>query len=122
MIHRWVLACALSPGCATLMNGTTQEITLNTTPPGATVVIDGRPDEGRTTPATVVLARRQSHTIRFRKAGYEDLERTVYTRMSGYAFFDGVLGLLPLLFDAAVGSAWDLEPGALDERLVRSVE
>lgn len=48
---------------------------LDTTPPGATVAIDGAP-HGETTPTLVPLPRGE-HRVRLQHAGYADVERTV---------------------------------------------
>jgi hypothetical protein len=66
----WLLLCAFVCGvsasnCATVVNGPTQKIGISSTPLGAAVVIN---DQMRVlTPASVPLARDQSHTFVFKK-------------------------------------------------------
>ena len=59
-------------GCATLVNGTTQKLIVNSNPPGATFEVDG---QSGVTPGTVEVSRREkTHTIHIHKPGYEPAE------------------------------------------------
>lgn len=71
-----VLWCAVamagplfSGGCATIVNGKTQEISIATNPPGATAVID----DGQMcmTPGKVTLARNKDYLITITKDGFQ---------------------------------------------------
>jgi PEGA domain len=61
-------------GCATLVNGTSQQVSFSSDPPGATVIADGI--NVGTTPVTFSLTRRDSHAIRIKKTGYVPYETT----------------------------------------------
>jgi len=57
-------------GCATVFRGSNQKIKMVTDPPGASLVVDGKP---YTTPTTVVLKRNKPHVVTITKEGYEGL-------------------------------------------------
>lgn len=64
-----LIVAAFLPGCATITRGTTQEISVDSTPQGSRVeTTDGAT---YTTPAAIKLKRNISHTLNFEKAGYE---------------------------------------------------
>ena len=70
-IYPFILGALLAfSGCATLFSGTDEEITFNSEPPGATVIIDGI--AVGTTPTTVVVDR----------PGLEEMDVTV--QIEGY--------------------------------------
>jgi uncharacterized protein YceK len=79
-------AAVLLSGCATLLEGTSQEILISTNPAGATCTLER---EGQviatvnTTPgAALVKRRKQDITVRCKKEGFED---AVYVNDSGLA-------------------------------------
>src|SRR2546422_4842648 len=59
----------LASSCATIINGTTQKIPVNSVPSGARVII------GETTvyktPTVIDLPRKENHTLQFELEGYE---------------------------------------------------
>lgn len=71
---RAALAVALSAliataaGCGTAVYGTSEDIPVASEPPGASVIVDGKP-VGET-PLTVNLSRKDSHSIQIQKSGY----------------------------------------------------
>lgn len=105
----WALACALGwsvllSGCATIVNGTTQKIGVGSTPTGADVMIDNQ--QHIITPATIPLARDQSHSFVFKKEGYQDDSFVITSSTSGWIWGNVLLGgLVGGVVDFASGGA-----------------
>ncbi len=96
-----LLLCLLC-GCATLFRGNTQEVRIDSYPPGAAGDVDGMSIQ---TPAKLMLKRNESHTIILRKQGYREF-RVQVKRQFAWAPF-----LPDLLFWKVLGSK-DLSAGA----------
>lgn len=73
--------CILSSGCASIIHGTTQELSLSSNPSGARVQADG--NQMGETPTKVTLKRKTDHVLVFNKEGYEQEQRTVMHVVSG---------------------------------------
>src|SRR5215470_5998701 len=104
----WALVCALGcslfvSGCATVVNGTTQKIGVSSTPIGADVLVDNQ--QHVITPATVSLARDQSHSFVFKKEGYQDDSFVITSGTSGWVWGNVLLG-------GIVGGVVDFASGA----------
>ena len=109
-----VLVAALLPGCATLLEGTSQEILVSTNPAGAACTLER---EGQTiatvavTPGAALVQRRKYDiTIKCKKDGFED---AVYVNNSGLAS-GAVAGNVAadLLLTAGLSSIVDSASGA----------
>jgi hypothetical protein len=93
-------------GCATILRGTKQTVTI-TSDPSEADVIDQPSGTAFVTPATVKLSRGQYHTLHARKAGYADQQLPMRREVSvGYWIADG----LGTLF---IGTAIDFGTGAI---------
>ncbi|MGH7273739.1 MAG: PEGA domain-containing protein [Nitrospiria bacterium] len=93
----------LLPGCAGLINGSTQEISITSNPSEANVSVEGLQLK---TPANVNLSRKASHTAKFEKEGYEPAIERMERRPSWWILLDALWGLLffiPLLTDLGSG-------------------
>lgn len=123
-------AAALSlTACATIIGSTTQPVTFQSTPEGATISITNRAGEKihtGITPATVTLNRGagyfkpESYTVRFQKDGYEPKEVVVAGNVNGWYFgniiFGGlVLGML--IVDPLSGAMFTLDADKVDQAL-----
>ena len=107
-VGRGLLLVALPTlaGCATILRGTNQAVTVTSDPPGADVT-DQPSGDTFTTPATVKLSRAQYHTLHARKSGYKPQQLPMRREASvGYWFADG----LGTLF---IGTAIDFGTGAI---------
>lgn len=106
-------------GCATIFNGTTQTVNVQSEPPGASVAItdrDGKPVHTGTAPMTVTLERgagyfrSQSYKMVFSKPGFADKELLVESSISGWyignILFGGLIGMLAV--DPATGAMYSL--------------
>jgi hypothetical protein len=120
MRRAMLLAVAVSAsGCATLINGTRQRLTIDSTPSGArvTVLPAGITFE---TPGEVELARRNVHTVRVAFDGY--CPETIYIdRVASDVAYGNLLlgGFIGLLVDTENGSAFTLEPDTVAVTLRR---
>lgn len=99
----------LSTGCATIVNGKTQELSVATVPPGATVMIDGQ--QTLITPSTVTLRRNKDYVLTFTLEGYQTQIVPVTSVLSGWLFGNLLLGgIIGGGVDAATGAAFTLTP------------
>jgi hypothetical protein len=102
--------------CSTVLNTTTQEIEIKTTPANAKVVIDGR--KFGTTPQIVNIERGRDHVIKLTLDGY-DLYETQLTGKISFWFWCNVLnGIVPgMLIDMITGSMYSLFPDTINVEL-----
>jgi hypothetical protein len=105
----------LSGGCATLTKGTSQPVTVQTEPEGATCTLTR---DGSTvavvnpTPGTVTVGK--SHTelaVRCAKSGYLDAVGTIGSKFQAMTFGNILFGgLIGVVVDAASGATAEYEP------------
>src|SRR6185312_7206385 len=119
MIIRVVLAAAIavpSVGCASVTRGTTENISISSTPAGATAEITGLEiPTSCVTPCVVQAKRNADITVTVNKEGYEPqiIPLTKEIPGSGAAGFAGNLllgGVVGMGVDAATGAALDHKP------------
>jgi hypothetical protein len=118
----------MASGCASIISGRHAEVTLDSNPPAAEVVI--RDKHGNhvlttQTPATVQLKRKDKfiwpakYTAEFQKPGYQPKTVAINQRVNpwilGNVVFGGVIGLA---VDNATGAAWQPKVAAIDASLV----
>ncbi len=108
----------LTQGCATIMNGTRQNISLGSNPPEATATIDGTLKVK--TPTIISLARDKDHVVTVEKEGYESGQATINRSFNGWSTILGnILWLLPgVVVDLWAGGAWTLDPENVNVSLV----
>ena len=119
MIIRLVLAVAIAApcvGCASVTRGTTENISISSTPSGATAEVSGLDvPTACVTPCVVVAKRSADITVTINKDGYESqvIPLTKEVPGTGAAGFAGNLligGLVGMGVDAATGAAMDHKP------------
>jgi len=119
MITRLLLAAAIAApcvGCASVTRGTTENISISSTPAGATAELSGLDNPTAcVTPCVVVAKRSADITVTVSKEGYEPqvIPLTKEIPGSGAAGFAGnvlVGGLIGMGVDAATGAAQDHKP------------
>ena len=59
----------ISSGCATIIQGTTQEVGITTDPPEANLLVDGK--ENYKSPAKITMKRKDDHLVEVTKEGFE---------------------------------------------------
>ncbi len=108
--------------CATIINGTSQSVSVNSEPMQATVVINQSPVASRvfegTTPATCRLSRGSAYDVVVTMPGYR--EETVHIDKVFSAVFFGncLLGGLPgMIVDLITGAYNDLKPADIQVSL-----
>jgi hypothetical protein len=107
-----IVCLVTASGCATIVNGKTQDVHLASRPAGARVNVDGI---RATTPATVTLPRKNSYGVVFSKEGFPDrqvkLTPTASVFLFGNIFFGGPIGLI---VDLVTGAGYRLEPRSVE--------
>lgn len=108
--------CAVLVGCATIIHGGSQEVSVASSPSGAKVEVDGQ-DAGET-PVTKKLDRSGQHTITVDLDGYESESVIVEKDLSGWVWGNIVFGgLIGLVVDASTGGMYNLEPAQINQDL-----
>jgi PEGA domain len=123
---RLVLAAAIAlpcVGCASVSRGTTENISITSTPPGATAELSGLDNPTAcVTPCVVVAKRSADITVTINKEGFEPqvIPLTKEIPGTGAAGFAGnvlVGGLVGMGVDAYTGAAQDHKPNPVDVTL-----
>ena len=113
-----LVGVALSlPACATMTRGTTQEFTVESTPPGAQATTSNG-FECAATPCTFRMSRKDAFNITVSKEGYVSQTHEITSSMSGAggaALAGNVLvgGIIGGAVDATSGALNDLKPNPL---------
>ena len=108
---------ALLSSCATLLNTTTQDIEVKSTPSGAKITIDNK--KFGNTPQIVNIERKKDHIVKFELDGYQIYETQITTKISFWFWGNIVNGIIPgMVIDYLTGSLNTLLPDNLDAQLV----
>lgn len=115
------LGMGVSINCGTIVQGTTQDVVVSTTPAYARVWVDGV-EQGKT-PDTLRLRRKDDHTIRLVKEGYKDVEIKLVSSVSA-ALFGNIIfgGLIGCIIDCSNGAGYELSPDEIVVDLLRVSE
>jgi hypothetical protein len=97
---------AFTAGCASIITGTTQQMSFQSNPDGATVSVNGRVI-GKT-PISTSLKKVSGQSLAFSKDGYEPISMSLETHLNSWFWGNIVLGGL-------VGSTTDGVSGAVNE-------
>ena len=103
--------------CSTVLNTTSQEVELKTTPPNAKITVDGK--KFGMSPQIVNIDRGGNHVVKFELEGYETYE-TQLTRKISFWFWGNVLnGFIPgMIVDMFTGSMYNLLPEKIVVELI----
>lgn len=121
--------CLAGPtSCATLFGGTTADISVQSTPVGATYWIEsagggafatrGVEYARGVTPATVRLSKNNEYVLHIKAEGYEEAKVPIAHSVNPWLVCSAVCGLVPAAIDVFSGGMWNLEPGSLAITLV----
>lgn len=104
-----VTAFVLLQGCATVLHGPSQHVSVSSNPSGAIVEANGA--GSWKTPTRIKLARKRDHILIIRKEGYEDEQVVIMHVISG-AVAGNILagGLIGWGIDAMTGAQYRLVP------------
>lgn len=97
-------------GCGFILHGEKQDITFDSKPPGAAVMLDHTMQF--VTPHTIALSRSTNHHVIFTKEGYEPQQHSIKNKfLIGHSIVGNILPLFPigLAIDVMTGSAWGFE-------------
>ena len=113
-----IICLSFISSCATIIKGTDQAVTINSSPSGADVFIDGI-NMGKT-PVTLKLKKNAYDTIMLKKKGYEAKTRPLIKK------YDGVT-LLSVFWDSSTtdiisGAAYEYQPNAYNFNLEKKQE
>ena len=115
----FVITLLLIASCCTIMLTPEQDVGISSNPSGAKVLIDGR-DMG-TTPMTVSLARKNTHSVKVELDGFMPYEIHLTKSTSGWVFgniiFGGIIGLI---IDMSNGALYELTPEDIQANLIKS--
>ena len=113
-----VVMGVMSSGCATIMHGRTETISITSDPSGAVAHVGG---QEIVTPGEITLDRNKSYTVTFEKPGYESATARIRSQRSGWIWGNILIGGIPgIIVDLATGSAGDLTPNIVSVTLVRA--
>ena len=103
-------------GCATVIMGTTQQVSVSSTPSGATANADG---VTALTPCVFTLGRKNVHTIEISKEHYRTMTVVLRPGVSraGEAVSMGLIGLVPWIVDGISGATKKLSSDRIDVAL-----
>ena len=105
-------------GCATIVHGNRQTVTINSEPTGASVKIDGL--KGKT-PFSTSLARNNDYVVSVKKEGYKEEQVQINKSFSGLTIIGNILWLLiGVIVDFASGSAFNLNPTNVNVELEKA--
>lgn len=115
-----MLLLAASSGCATIVHGTTQEVTVACSLPDAVITLDGHPVK----PGIIEMKRGEDHVVGATAQGFEPVRVPIHSSIStGWAVSETILGLagfigygigevvtfIPLLVDSLDGAICSLD-------------
>jgi hypothetical protein len=103
--------------CSTVLNTTTQEVELKTTPPSAKIIVDGK--KFGISPQKINVDRGSNHVIKFELDGYDPYETQLTRKISIWFWGNALNGFIPgMIVDMFTGSMYNLLPEAIDVELV----
>jgi hypothetical protein len=110
-ILSWTFLMVSVSGCATIISGSNQDVTLNSEPPGARILVNGV-DVG-TTPLTTSIERSKITTVTAKLDGYYD-QQVPLQRGMNYWFWGNILigGLLGSSTDYMSNAVLKYEPNS----------
>jgi hypothetical protein len=110
--------CLTFSSCATIMIGTSQEVSIASSPTGAQV-LDNGVVLGKT-PLAVDLKKKTRHQIRIELEGYAPYEVAMVRKTSGWIAGNIIFGgLIGLVVDAITGGMYMLKPEQIQAELIK---
>jgi len=108
-------------GCAVIFTGGRGTVNATSNPKGAEVFINGI-SYGKT-PVKVKLKTKKEYEIIFKKAGYKPVTKRITNKVgAGWIILDVIMGLVPVIVDAATGAWYQFDQKTVNAMLERSNE
>jgi hypothetical protein len=99
-------------GCAAIFKGANEDVTVESSPSGAEVKVNGQPKG--TTPVTLSLESKETYDFTISKKGYEDRHISIGHNLgAGWVVLDVLLGLIPVVVDAVTGAWYKLDQNSI---------
>jgi hypothetical protein len=109
----------LALACATIIHGSSQEVSISSQPTGAAVTVDNQVLGN--TPVVAHLKRKDNHNIVVKMAGYQPFELATTRGTSGWVWGNIVFGgLIGLAVDAITGGLYNVKPDQVSAQLVKT--
>ena len=111
---KWVivLMVGLIPlliSCASIITGTSQQVSIKSDPSGAKFTVDPGGLQG-TTPSVVTLPKGKGYTVTAVKEGYEKATQSIGTSFNGWFFGNLFIGwIIGMIIDVADGAYMNLD-------------
>ena len=103
-----ILTILMNTGCATLIDGTTQDIAFTTEPSGANITIDGKTLQ---TPTSFELQRKKKYIAEITMPGYHPVQIQLEHQLNGWALGNILLGgIVGGIIDYKTGSINNINP------------
>lgn len=100
-------------GCATIINGRSQDVSFASSPPGAMVKLDNGVQT--TTPGKITLKRNQDYNAVVSKEGFPERKVQVESKPSWWLLGNLLIGgLIGFVIDLAAGGGFKLVPDSID--------
>jgi len=116
-----IIILAIFNACSTVLNTTTQNIEIKTTPENAKITVDGK--KFGTAPQMVNLDRSKDHNVKIELEGYDTYEMQITRKISTWFWFNILNGAVPgMLTDMFTGSMYNLLPEVLEVELQQAKE
>ena len=110
--------------CATIISGTSQSVSINSTPDEAKVTIKttgGNVVFNGTTPTTAQLERKNAYNVTLELSGYQTEQIHLSKGLNGWIVGNIICGgPLGLLIDAINGAMYELQPGQIRINLTQA--
>jgi len=106
-----LLLLHMTSGCATIMNDSNVDVTVATTPPGATATVNGQ-TYLTSNQVTVPIRRGKDATIHFEKEGYEPQDVRLEKHLGGWVWGNilfGLWGLIGLVVDHSTDKGYTVD-------------
>ncbi|MSR77647.1 MAG: PEGA domain-containing protein [Candidatus Omnitrophica bacterium] len=111
-ILSWFLVTVLlagHTGCASIVSGKQEDVTIHSEPAGAEVYVDDL--KIGTTPMIASLKRKKHHTVKFKKEGYQEELRTTGRGFNWWFTGNLILGgIIGIIVDFATGAVYKVKP------------
>jgi hypothetical protein len=111
------VAAVLLAGCATVLNGTSQDVAFNSDPAGA--IVELHSGQNCVTPCSFSMKRGDDAEIRINKPGFQPVSIYVQSRLAGSTFGNIIAGgVIGAVVDGSNGASNRLYPNPVYVRLV----